>query len=386
MFWKRDARALSMTAGRGGEASPGQQQVINTMGMTMDASTGYKNQGVDELNVDSSVLHGAHVVDYAKRKKPAVMFVLGGPGAGKGTQCAKLSEKYGMVHLSAGDLLRNARDSGSENGRLIEGILKEGGIVPVQITLDLLKEEIMSTSCSRFLIDGFPRNYDNLNGWLESSMDKVCDVEGCIFFDCPQDELEKRLLDRGKTSGRSDDNLDSARKRFVTYQKSTMPIVEYYRDKGMLLAVSGDQGVEAVFKDLDKLMKPFIADEIMHLTQQQVHCLSHDNWDLYKSTLCQAMTSFETSSGDDAADKATVRGVDAHRRYFERFSAKHSEILGTPLVRVLGKVAIISYVRQQQQQQGEGAACTCFHETKIWSLNGKNEWKVVHSHLELGAV
>lgn len=342
----------------------------------------YKNDGVELSNEKLSDAHGAGTIDYTRKKKPAVMFVLGGPGAGKGTQCTKLSEKYGMVHLSAGDLLRSARDSGSENGKLIDKLLKEGSIVPVQITLDLLKEEIMSTSCSRFLIDGFPRNFDNLNGWLESSMDTICDVEGCIFFDCPESELEKRLLDRGKTSGRSDDNLESARKRFKTYQESTMPIINYYRDKSMLLAVSGDQSMEAVFQDLDKLMRPFIADEVIHLTQQHIHCLGTGNWHLYKSTFCPEMTSFETLLGTDkaASDTATVRGVDAHKRYFDKFAGKRSEILGQPLVRVLGKVAIISYVRQMQNE--DTGAKERYHETKIWSLNGKNEWRTVHLHLE----
>ena len=86
-----------------------------------------------------------------------------------------------MLHLSAGDLLRAERDSGSANGNLINKTLMEGGIVPVKITLDLLKESIMTKQCSRFLIDGFPRNFDNLNGWLESSMDTVCDVEDAFF-------------------------------------------------------------------------------------------------------------------------------------------------------------------------------------------------------------
>lgn len=342
----------------------------------------YKNDGVESSNEQLSDAHGAGTIDYTRKKKPAVMFVLGGPGAGKGTQCAKLSEKYGMVHLSAGDLLRAARDSGSENGKLIDKLLKEGSIVPVQITLDLLKEEIMSTSCSRFLIDGFPRNYDNLNGWLESSMDSICDVEGCIFFDCPESELEKRLLDRGKTSGRSDDNLESARKRFKTYQESTMPIIDYYKEKNMLLAVSGDQSMESVFTDLDKLMRPYIADEVIHLTQQHIHCLGTGNWDLYKSTFCPEVTSFETQQDMDSGstDKATVRGVDAHRRYFDRFASKKSDILGKPLVRVLGKVAIISYVRQMHND--ETGSKERYHETKIWSLNGKSEWKAVHLHLE----
>ena len=347
-----------------------------SVGLGMKAEKRVVDQGLDEKNLAGANAHGMNAPDYSKKKLPAVMFVLGGPGAGKGTQCAKLAEKYGMLHLSAGDLLRAERDSGSANGELINKILIEGGIVPVQITLDLLKEKIMSTQCSRFLIDGFPRNFDNLNGWLESSMDTVCDVEGCIFFDCPESELEKRLLDRGKTSGRNDDNLDSARKRFRTYQESTMPIVEYYRDKGMLLDIGGDQSVENVFRDLDVHMKPYIAEEVIHLTQQQMTCLSVGNWALYASTCDQAMTSFETQiteHGESTTGKASVRGVDAHKRYFDSYAGQLSQIKDKPLVRLLGKVAVISYVRSMGGNK--------YHETKIWSLVD-NEWKTVHSHLD----
>ena len=128
------------------------------------------------------------------------------------------------------------------------------------------------------------------------------------FFDCPESELEKRLLDRGKTSGRNDDNLESARKRFRTYQESTIPIIEYYRDKGMLLEVSGDQSVENVFRDLDKKMKPFVASEVIHLTRQQMTSMHTGNWALYASTCDQAMTSFEIQSMDDENERMSSTG------------------------------------------------------------------------------
>lgn len=101
-------------------------------------------------------------------QKFEVLFVLGGPGAGKGTLCRLLSEKYGYVHLSAGDLLREERTKpGSEFGELIENHIINGSIVPVEITCSLLNRamEISEAPKKRFLIDGFPRNEDNLTGW-----------------------------------------------------------------------------------------------------------------------------------------------------------------------------------------------------------------------------
>ena len=87
-----------------------------------------------------------------------------GPGAGKGTQCEKLSKEFGISHLSAGELLRQERIKPTANGQLIDEYLREGKIVPVEISLNLLKNEIYSLAASRYLIDGFPRNWDNLNG------------------------------------------------------------------------------------------------------------------------------------------------------------------------------------------------------------------------------
>lgn len=120
-----------------------------------------------------TIIHRLFVRGLAKMsEKPSVIFVLGGPGAGKGTICKKVFKKYGYVHLSAGDLLREERNrSDSEYGNLIETHIKEGTIVPVKITCSLLERAMVNSDSpnKRFLIDGFPRNEDNLTGWNEVS-------------------------------------------------------------------------------------------------------------------------------------------------------------------------------------------------------------------------
>ena len=186
-------------------------------------------------------------------KKPIVVFVLGGPGSGKGTQCFKISEKFGFKHLSAGDLLREERNrKGSEYGQLIENYITEGKIVPVEITVNLLKRamEISGWDNGRFLIDGFPRNLDNMNGWRKLLDGKVEEVT-CLFFDCPEDVMERRLIERGKDSGRSDDNIESIRKRFKTYITETMPIIESFREVGKVSHVYADATVENVWGQVD---------------------------------------------------------------------------------------------------------------------------------------
>ncbi|KPP63586.1 UMP-CMP kinase-like [Scleropages formosus] len=150
--------------------------------------------------------------------KPQVVFVLGGPGAGKGTQCAKIVENYNYTHLSAGDLLREERGrKGSEFGQLIDTYIKEGKIVPVEITIGLLRRAMektmqMDMEKYRFLIDGFPRNQDNLEGWTTVMKDKA-DVKFVLFFDCSNEVCIYRCLERGKSSGRTDDNRESLEKR-----------------------------------------------------------------------------------------------------------------------------------------------------------------------------
>jgi len=180
--------------------------------------------------------------------KPGVVFVLGGPGAGKGTQCGKIVDAFGWTHLSAGDLLRAERKSGSAQGQMIDEYIKEGKIVPVEVTVKLLIDAIRADGGSRFLVDGFPRNTNNLSGWQQVAGSSL-QLGGVLFFDCPEATMEERLLERGKTSGRSDDNIESIRKRFHTYQNETTPILAYYDHQEIVHKIDGTREVDAVWAD-----------------------------------------------------------------------------------------------------------------------------------------
>ena len=187
--------------------------------------------------------------------RPQVVFVLGGPGAGKGTQCKLIESEFGFLHLSAGDLLREERARpNSEFGELIETCLKEGRIVPVEITCSLLKRAMEEAGQNKFLVDGFPRNLDNLTGWKKVMGDSVDEIF-CLFLECPEAVMERRLVARGATSGRCDDNLESIRKRFAVFLESTMPIVEHFRGVGKLRMVTSDQPVEIVWPKVKVLFE-----------------------------------------------------------------------------------------------------------------------------------
>lgn len=179
--------------------------------------------------------------------KISVIFVLGGPGAGKGTQCAKLVNEQGFVHLSAGDLLRAEQQRpGSKYGELIALYIKEGTIVPQEITIALLEQAIKdkySQGAVRFLVDGFPRKMDQALTFEE----QIAKSSFTLFFECPESVMLERLLQRGKTSGRTDDNIESIKKRFKTFIDTSMPVVDHFEKQGKVVKVRCDQPVDDVY-------------------------------------------------------------------------------------------------------------------------------------------
>ncbi|ENN77885.1 hypothetical protein D910_05855 [Dendroctonus ponderosae] len=192
---------------------------------------------------------------------PNVVFVLGGPGAGKGTQCQKIVEHFGYVHLSAGDLLREERNKpGSQYGELIETYIKEGKIVPVEITCSLLERAIEESGKKNFLVDGFPRNQNNLDGWNKVMADKV-NLQFVLFFDCPLEICTARILKRGATSGRVDDNIESLKKRFNTYSTETKPIIEHYAKQNLVKTIDATRPAEEVYKEVESLFRKGAGDK-----------------------------------------------------------------------------------------------------------------------------
>ncbi|CAI8608339.1 unnamed protein product [Vicia faba] len=184
-------------------------------------------------------------------KNPTVVFVLGGPGSGKGTQCANLVEHFGFTHLSAGDLLRAEIKSGSENGTMIQNMIKEGKIVPSEVTIKLLQRAMQENGNDKFLIDGFPRNEEN-----RAAFEKVTGIEPTfvLYFDCPEEEMERRLLSRNQ--GREDDNIETIRKRFKVFLDSSLPVINYYDAKGKVRKIDAARPVVEVFDSVKAIFGP----------------------------------------------------------------------------------------------------------------------------------
>ncbi|RWW29311.1 hypothetical protein BHE74_00012810, partial [Ensete ventricosum] len=179
-------------------------------------------------------------------------FVTGGPGSGKGTQCTRIVENFGFTHLSAGDLLRAEIKSGSENGTMISNMIKEGKIVPSEVTINLLQKAMLESGNDKFLIDGFPRNEEN-----RAAFENVTKIEPefVLFFDCPEEEMEQRLLSRNQ--GRDDDNIQTIRKRFRVFVESSLPVVEYYDMKGKVQKVDALKPIDEVFESVKAIFAPF---------------------------------------------------------------------------------------------------------------------------------
>ncbi|ORZ17717.1 adenylate kinase-domain-containing protein [Absidia repens] len=180
-----------------------------------------------------------------------VVFVLGGPGAGKGTQCDRLKKDYDFVHLSAGDLLREEQNrEGSKYGELIKHYIKEGLIVPMEVTIALL-EQAMRESMEkdhkyRFLIDGFPRKMDQALKFEEA----VVPSKMVLYFECPEQVMLERLLKRGENSGRSDDNIESIKKRFRVFKETSFPVIEAFEKENKVKTVSCVKPVDEVYQEV----------------------------------------------------------------------------------------------------------------------------------------
>uniref|UniRef100_A0A0E0EEN0 UMP-CMP kinase n=1 Tax=Oryza meridionalis TaxID=40149 RepID=A0A0E0EEN0_9ORYZ len=185
-------------------------------------------------------------------KKVTVVFVLGGPGSGKGTQCANIVEHFGFTHLSAGDLLRAEIKSGSENGTMIENMIKEGKIVPSEVTIKLLQDAMIKNENDKFLIDGFPRNEEN-----RAAFENVTKISPAfvLFFDCSEEEMERRLLARNQ--GRVDDNIETIRKRFKVFVESSLPVIEHYNAKDKVKKIDAAKPISEVFEDVKAIFAPY---------------------------------------------------------------------------------------------------------------------------------
>jgi adenylate kinase len=174
----------------------------------------------ERKNLDTSALRNA---------KLPIVWILGGPGSGKGTQCEKIVEKYGYTHLSSGDLLREELKSGSALGKQLSDIMEKGQLVPMFVVLDMLAEAMLLrlSGSKGFLIDGYPREVAQGKEFEK----EIASCTKILYFDVSDATMTERLLARGKASGRVDDNEATIKKRLDTFHQHSKPVIEAYPDK-----------------------------------------------------------------------------------------------------------------------------------------------------------
>ncbi|XP_047000057.1 adenylate kinase isoenzyme 1 isoform X1 [Schistocerca americana] len=190
-----------------------------------------------------------------KNAKLPIIWVLGGPGSGKGTQCDRIVQKYGFTHLSTGDLLRDEVKSGSKRGRQLTAIMERGELVPLEVVLDLLKEAMLQKvgTSKGFLIDGYPRELSQGKTFEE----QISPCTLVLNFDASPETMTKRLLHRAQTSGRVDDNEETIKKRLQTFLTHSKPVVEHYADKCRTISAENDPDV--IFNEVQQCLDKVVA-------------------------------------------------------------------------------------------------------------------------------
>lgn len=196
---------------------------------------------------------------------PHVFFILGGPGAGKGTMCELAKEQLGWVHLSMGDLLRAEHQAGGALAADIQKTMNRGRLVSDEILMELLHsamERITRTTGKRnFLLDGFPRSKSNLKSWIRA-FGREMELPTMLYFECPFEELKKRILGRAKYSGRVDDNVESMKLRFDTFRAETLPVVELFKKHGKCVEIDTSPDRRAVFEIVRKHLAEFTEPDL----------------------------------------------------------------------------------------------------------------------------
>ena len=177
--------------------------------------------------------------------------MVGGPGSGKGTQCEKIVNRYGYTHLSSGDLLRAEVKSGSERGMKLNEMMKNGELVPDEIVMDMIRDAMFlrKDASAGFLIDGYPRKVDQGKEFEK----EICACQLVLYVEASDETMKKRLLSRGETSGRVDDNEESIKQRLELFHQVTKPVVDHYEKQKKLKRVSAEPEPAEVFKEVQKI-------------------------------------------------------------------------------------------------------------------------------------
>ena len=180
------------------------------------------------------------------------LVLFGAPGSGKGTQSAKLIDQYGLYHISTGEVLRRHIAEGTELGKTAEKYISKGNLIPDDLIIDLIENVIDNDAkdAKGVVFDGFPRTIPQAEALRDLLEKRGSKVHAVVGLEVPEDELIDRMLNRGKLTGRADDNLETIKNRLDVYHSQTHPLREYYLKEGSYLPINGSGNVDDIFNQI----------------------------------------------------------------------------------------------------------------------------------------
>ena len=174
--------------------------------------------------------------------------IFGGPGSGKGTQSEKIVEKYGINHVSTGEVLRAEIKKGSELGKTAQSFIDFGQLIPDELMINILAGVLDGFTDSKGVIfDGFPRTIAQAEALKKMLKERNQEVNVMLNLDVPEEELITRLIKRGQESGRADDNEETIKKRLVVYREQTSPLIDWYKEDGKYQHIKGIGALDEIF-------------------------------------------------------------------------------------------------------------------------------------------
>ena len=188
------------------------------------------------------------------------LILFGPPGAGKGTQSEKIIARYNLIHLSTGDLLRSEIREGSELGLTAKTLMDQGLLVPDEVVIGMIEHKLRDhRDAAGFIFDGFPRTVKQSQA-LDELLDRYDEsISVMVALVVNDDELLSRLLNRGKTSGRPDDqNEELISKRIHEYNSKTKPVADYYQEQGKFVAIDGMGNIDSIFEEITRAIAKFL--------------------------------------------------------------------------------------------------------------------------------
>lgn len=185
------------------------------------------------------------------------LVVFGAPGSGKGTQSAKLIDEYGLYHISTGELLRDHISRGTELGKVADGFISKGNLIPDDLMIEILNDTLDTNpqTAKGVIFDGFPRTIEQAKALKSMLASRGSKVHAVIGLEVEDSELIDRMLKRGLESGRSDDNLETIQQRLKVYNTQTAPLRDYYIAEGKYHGVNGSGSIDDIFCNIRKELK-----------------------------------------------------------------------------------------------------------------------------------